>query len=360
MGQLMTLLYLALLPMGAELAPTLGGAGGAAWLAPLLAGIPVLLLLVISFRLSFKTARRDLGPMFTSAFGRVGGGLCNGVFLLWAVLLLICNTARCAERLHVAVGIPPYFSAVILGLAVLMVRGSLAPFARTCAIFALAMFAGLIGITVLAALNLRPEYVLLLTKEEISRVPGVAADMLGCAAVAVYALFLRGEISTRPDDARRSIRWCGALFGSLSLLLLLILGNFGAPLVGAMERPFFQMVASLGLSGAFQRLEALVSSLWLLGDFALLGLLLLVIRRLTAELGGKAAGRWSLAVTAALAFLGGEALAGQQIFLREGIRQLLPRGNLLVGGLVLGLFFVARWRLEKHLAEPQSPSLKKS
>ena len=47
------------------------------------------------------------------------------------------------------------------------------------------------------------------------------------------------------------------------------------------------MVSGLGFEGAFQRLEELASALWVLGDAALLGLLLLCLRRLAAQLLGR-------------------------------------------------------------------------
>ena len=69
--------------------------------------------------------------------------------------------------------------------------------------------------------------------------------------------------------------------------MLLVLGRLGADLAAQINRPFFQMVSGLGFEGAFQRLEELASALWVLGDAALLGLLLLCLRRLAAQLLGR-------------------------------------------------------------------------
>ena len=65
------------------------------------------------------------------------------------------------------------------------------------------------------------------------------------------------------------------------------MGRLGAGLTGQIDRPFFQMVSGLGFEGAFQRLEELASALWVLGDVALLGFLLLCMRRLLAALAGR-------------------------------------------------------------------------
>ena len=96
--------------------------------------------------------------------------------------------------------------------------------------------------------------------------------------------------------------------GGLSLLLaaalMLVLGRFGAELAGKIHRPFFQMVSGLGFEGAFQRLEELVSALWVLGDVALLGFLLLAMERLAVRMTGKAGGHGTWWLTLLILLLG--------------------------------------------------------
>lgn len=50
MRQMMTLLFIALFSLGAEIIPGMTGAGAAGWLAPILAMIPLLLFLYFGFR----------------------------------------------------------------------------------------------------------------------------------------------------------------------------------------------------------------------------------------------------------------------------------------------------------------------
>ncbi len=64
------------------------------------------------------------------------------------------------------------------------------------------------------------------------------------------------------------------------------------------------MASGLGLEGAFQRLEEVASALWLLGDAALLGLLLLTARRLLAFLLGARETAGQMYALAGLAILG--------------------------------------------------------
>lgn len=50
MRQMMTLLFIALLSLGAEIIPGMTGAGAVGWLVPILAMIPLLLFLYFGFR----------------------------------------------------------------------------------------------------------------------------------------------------------------------------------------------------------------------------------------------------------------------------------------------------------------------
>ena len=131
--------------------------------------------------------------------------------------------------------------------------------------------------------------------------------------------------------------------------MILVLGRFGPVLTSQINRPFFQMVSGLGFEGAFQRLEELVSALWVLGDAALLGLLLLSLQPLLTRLAGPRPSRgrvWKVTGAVLLASLPASfwkgVLAGP----------VLPAGNLLAGGLIVALSTLAA-RREKTLKKFQ-------
>ena len=131
------------------------------------------------------------------------------------------------------------------------------------------------------------ERVILWDWAALEEVPGGALSAAGTLAAGGYALLLLGQV--RPEEKQKRVlrRKLGVLFGSLAVGMLLVVGRLGAGLTGQIDRPFFQMVSGLGFEGAFQRLEELASALWVLGDVALLGFLLLCMRRLLAGLAGR-------------------------------------------------------------------------
>ena len=144
-----------------------------------------------------------------------------------------------------------------------MASGGLPAFARACEVFALAVGFGFFLIFLFGVFRLQWDEVLLWNWQELSQVPQGVFTAGGTVAAGGYVLFLLGAG------------------------MLLVLGRLGADLAAQINRPFFQMVSGLGFEGAFQRLEELASALWVLGDAALLGLLLLCLRRLAAQLLGR-------------------------------------------------------------------------
>ena len=151
------------------------------------------------------------------------------------------------------------------------------------------------------------------------------------------ALCLVGQIlidKTKLSPARILVGYvvCGVLLGAVGVL---ILGRFGAGLVGRIERPFFQMVSGLGLEGAFQRLEQLASALWALGDLALLGFLLLCLSRLASHASGRPEKPGWIWVLAA-----GICLLALPVTFWQGVLEgpILWAGNLIAGGMILVIF----------------------
>ena len=274
--QLGTLLVLALLPLGTEVLPSrLSQAGGAAWLCPLGAG--GLLLALVALWGRWITPGEDLLKTLEQQKGRKALRGFALVLLAWGLFLTGAQGARIGERLAQSLRASPLLlTAAVLALAGWLVAKGLPAFARTGEIFALAVGAGFVLIVLFGVFGVAWDRVILWDWAALEEVPGGALSAAGTLAAGGYALLLLGQV--RPEEKQKRVlrRKLGVLFGSLAV-----------GMTGQIDRPFFQMVSGLGFEGAFQRLEELASALWVLGDVALLGFLLLCMRRLLAALAGR-------------------------------------------------------------------------
>ncbi len=284
LGQWMTMLFLVLLPLGTEgLSSCVWEVGAAAWLCPLLAGAVVVGVAACLSRRPIL-GRGDLGEQISQRWGNRTGRVVAGIFFLWGIYLTTAHAARVGGRLSDSLRASPVFiTAVVLVLAGWLAAGGVPAFARACEIFALAVGFGFLLIFLFGVFRLEWEHVFLWRWEELAQVPRGTLSVGGVVAAGGYGLFLLGDVRPERGGRRVVLRRLGTLFLLISAAVFLVLGRLSAALAEKIDRPFFQMVSGLGFEGAFQRLEELVSALWVLGDAALLGLLLLCLNRLLAQ-----------------------------------------------------------------------------
>lgn len=260
------LLWAAALAPAAELLPggTLELAGRGAWLAPLAAGLALLPLLWLAGR------RDGYLPDRTLADRAVLAG-----FGLWLYLLLILRLGLCARRMLWSGGERDgavwYFLLTLAGLSLWMGESAVPAFGRAGQIF-LALLLAAAGLVLgLSLPQLRVDRILPLWKGDVVPVlkSGVVAAGSLCWAAAPMLLLPR-----RACLGRQSLLWSGGGCLLLTLAQGIILGNLGAGLAEQSDSAFFALTKSVGVEGAFQRVESVIAALWMLSDLVLcIGLL---------------------------------------------------------------------------------------
>lgn len=147
----------------------------------------------------------------------------------------------------------------------------------------------------------------------------------------LYAAFLY-----TPEEGGREggrwVRWCAGGCLALCGTQLVILGVFGPALTAELESPFFQMAKSVGVEGAFQRVESLVAAVWSFSDLILLAGLLQGMKRIVGVLLPKASPH-----AAAVMLLASAGVVGLAAFPNSAIPEALGRGAVLWGNLLLAL-----------------------
>ena len=285
LSQMGTLFFLILLPLATEgLCGMLAQAGRAGWLCPLLAG---LLLLLPALWLTRKGSWEgpDLGLQAVQRWGKGPGRGLMLIWLLWGLVLTAAHASRIGSRLSDALRASPVLliGAVLL-LSGWLAAGGLPALTRACRLFALAVGLGFVLVAAFGLFRLEWADVLLWRGWELAEVPDGAVTLAGTLAVGAYALVFRGDIREGTVTRRQGLLRLAGLTLPIALSMILVLGRLGPALAEQIDRPFFQMVSGLGLEGTFQRLESLVSAVWLLGDISLLAFLLLCLGRLTGQL----------------------------------------------------------------------------
>lgn len=344
--QLAALIWAGVLAPAVELLPslTLTLAGKGAWLAPVAALPPVLL---SGWLLGRVAGERGLSDAVRGRLGPAAGTAVLLIYVVWGEILLSLRLRLCAQRLMNAGQRDGTLWFFLLGTAVLtawMGMGRLSAFARAGQFFlTILLLAGAV-VLLLSLSRVRPERVLPLWKEDALPVISTALPTAGVLGWGIYGAFLTGETAPPESSGRRYwLFWSVGGCLILSLAQWIVLGNLSPALAARLEDPFFTLAQSVGVEGAFQRVESVAAALWTLADLTMAALLLFALRAMAAAVFPArqerkwAAGGLLLAVVLALAVF------------RDGAADQWSRGVVPTGNLILGLgvpFFL--WLLRER------------
>ena len=341
--QLMALLWAGVMAPAAELLPglLLPGAGKGAWLAVVLAAP---LVLAAGWLLGSLAGRDGLARSVTGLLGRWLGSGVLLLYIVWGLFLLSLRLRLCAQRLLASGerdGALWFFLLSVAAVLLWMGRGKLAAFARAGQLFltALLLTAGVVlGLSLFQA---RPERLLPLWWSEAGPVLRAALSAAGVMGWGLFLPFLMGDV--RDQGENKNWHW---LFWGLGGALLLsaaqavILGNLGAALAARLDNPFFALAKSVGVEGAFQRVEGVVTALWTFADLTMGGVLVFALRAMTAELLPPKALPWISWTAVVLGTAGALVLFPAAGTAELWNRRLAPAGNLALGVLLPALLWV--------------------
>ena len=259
-------------------------AGRLSWLSPL-AAIPFLLLYMLYLG-AFLGQRREGEGMAELILRGLGGVLGKAVllviaayFLLYCGFLLRSGADRYVSAIYTS-GKPLPFVGVMLALGLIVALGpkkALLRLARIAAPFIAAVLALvlLFSLTEADASRLLP-----VTGNELPAVLSgsiPAVDIV--TAIPVFAAFLMSGCEKRRGERRAFALWGVSVCLVMSAVTAAIVGVCGPELTARLSHPFFVMVRSVKLFGSIERIEAVIVSLWLFSDLALLAMLQLAAQR---------------------------------------------------------------------------------
>ena len=332
--QLMALMWAGILAPVAELLPALllPGAGRGAWLAAALAA-PVVL--AAGWVMGSLAGREGLARGIRALLGRWLGGAVLLIYIVWGLLLFSLRLRLCAQRLFASGerdGAWWVFLLAVAAAVLWMGRGKLAAFARAGQLFLTALLVTAGVVLLLSLFQGRPERLLPLWWEDARPVIQASLSAAGVMGWGLFLPFLMGSV--RDQGENKNWHW---LFWGLGGTLLLaasqavILANLGAGLAGRLENPFFALAKSVGVEGAFQRVEGVVTALWTFADLAMGGILVFALRAVTAELISPKRLGWVPWAAVLLSAAGAVLLFPTLGTGEEWNRRLAPMGNLILG-----------------------------
>lgn len=256
-GQWGALLWAAAMAPAAELLPgiALSLAGRGSWLSPLAA----LILLIPVLWLGRRGDARDFKGSMT---GKVLLWLCA----LWMELLVVLRLGLCARRMLWAGerdGAVWYFLLTLTAIVLWIGGGRLSAFGRAGQIFLVILLTAAALVLGLSIPQVRADRVLPLWTGDVIPVLRTGLSTAGSLGWAVLPMLL---LPAQERKGKNILLWGAGGCVLLTLAQIIILGNLGSGLSAQSDSAFFALTKSVGIEGAFQRVESVVSALWMLSD----------------------------------------------------------------------------------------------
>ncbi len=252
-------------------------AGRGAWLSPLPALIPVLLLstMLESFRRHMRPGE-GMGGLLLRWLGPVAGRLAlllfAGWFLFYGGFILRSGAERLVSTIYPSSGQTLFVAATIL-LCLAVSLGPLQAAARTSVILRAVLLTALGIVILFSASNMDLSRLAPFAWRDGAASVAGALPLASVCGVSGCFCFLSGYV-----EPPKNGRW---LLGTHLLLLLLagvvcaaVMSVFGPSLTATLTYPFFIMIRSISLGDLVPRIEAVVIAVWVCADFMLVVMLL--------------------------------------------------------------------------------------
>ena len=337
--QLMALLWAGVMAPAAQLLPSLllPRAGRGAWLA---VALMAPLVLAAGWLWGSLSGREGPARGLCCQLGRWPGRLVLFIYMVWGQLLLTLRLRACAQRLLASGdrdGALWFFVLALAALLLWMGRGKLAAFARAGQLFLAALLLAAGVVLALSLLQARPERLLPLGWRDAGPVLLSALEGAGVLGWGFFAAFLLGRVIPEEGQGWHWLAWGLGGILALAAAQAVILGNLGPELAGRLDNPFFALAKSVGVEGAFQRVESIISALWTFADLTMGGVLIFALRAIGEEVLPPKLQKWVPWGAVILAAAGSLTLLASADQVREWSQQWVPGGNLILGFGIPGL-----------------------
>jgi spore germination protein KB len=251
----------------------------AAWLSPLIALLPTLIVIYILDSIFKHYKTESLTEIFEDIMSKPLGMLIVFLYFIWSTILVALYMRYDAERLTGSIypNIHYIFFIIFTLLQIAYaLRADLTVIARMGEIIAPIIFILFTFLILLLLPMIRHDTIL-----PISYVDAVPVVMASRGASGIYLyyfllFFLSDKISHKNKLKTQSIKTIIMLVAATIVMLISIIGIMGSSVVQRIPIPFLVAVKQISIMKSIQNIESIAVAMWLMADFILVSALIIV------------------------------------------------------------------------------------
>lgn len=264
-----------------------GYAKKAAWLTPVAAIIPVVILIYILQNIIKRNPRKSYAEIIEMVFGKVIGKLILSIFIIVILFLSASCVRNFAEKIVSSIFFDANIEFFILALLIVsyfVARRNIQSFMRLNELFFFFILLAFIVFIFLGMFEVDKSNLLPLSAYDILPVLNGSLPMISIAGMLSFILFLNDNISNISGFAKTSFNFWILLAVLSSMMLLIIIGVFGAPLTEHLYLPFYSTFRAMNIPGISNTIETFYIFLWMFIDFIFITFLMYLLKNISKTL----------------------------------------------------------------------------
>ena len=263
----------------------------ALWLAPIIALLPVLVLIFILNAITKKHREKSLAQIIELVLGKIFGKLILSAFFIHIVLYLAFYVRNFSEKFISSIFTeinPAFFMITLLLLAVFAARRNIESFARFAEILFIFIIAVFVVAFFLSIFSIDPKNLYPVTAYDTVPLLKSSVPVISLLSLLSFALFL-GDSVAQPKNNPDAFKQTSAKFMLFLTLFnlagsVITVGIFNAETVSHMTMPYFMMFRTIKTTGLIQGLETFFILFWVCTDFIMITYYLFILSKVSAKL----------------------------------------------------------------------------
>lgn len=317
--------------------------GRAAWLAPLIGMVPMLILFSMLTSMFKKENVTNLGDVIELSVGKIAGKILLVIYLCWCIILYLLYIRYYAERLLSTI-FPStdirFFLLVMMLLVFIATRGKFEVMARFAELSFLIFTVVVIVFFIMLFPSVKIENLYPVTYYDLFPAAKAAYPALGIWGYITLLLFF-GERVTDKNQLIKHGRKTSLFLGVMSMLIIIsVAGTLGYKVVQNMPIPFFNAVKAISIMEALNRVESILLSMWVVSDFIVISVFALINMQILKQLFALPDVKYLSSPIALLGYSGGQFFTESRAELTAFSSHIGFTGNLIFCFIIPFIIFV--------------------
>jgi spore germination protein KB len=251
----------------------------AAWLSPLIALLPTLIVIYILDSIFKRYKTESLTEIFENIMSKPLGMLIVFLYFLWSTILVALYMRYDTERLTGSIypNIHYIFFIIFTLLQIAYaLRADLTVIARMGEVIAPIIFILFTFLILLLLPMIRHDTILPISYVDAAPIVMASRGSSGIYLYYFLLFFLSDKLSHKNKLKTQSIKTIIMLVAGTMVMLISIIGLMGSSVVQRVPIPFLDAVKQISIMNSIQNIESIAVAMWLMADFILISSLIIV------------------------------------------------------------------------------------